>query len=172
MNRHLPGNHNVALVFTRCILNNADYTPVGFSNPGTTSYAHQLATAFAFTSPLLIIAEHPDTLLQSKALPLIKAVPSVWDETVVLPESSISERAVLARRSGNEWYLVVLNGNRPRKISLTPHFLKDGKWNAFIAKDDLNEQKNLLIEEQCIHAGETLNIDLNGNGGYVARFTR
>ncbi|MDR1336243.1 MAG: glycoside hydrolase family 97 protein [Tannerella sp.] len=172
MNLHLSGNHNVALVFTRCILNNADYTPVGFSNPGTTSYAHQLATAFAFTSPLLIIAEHPDTLLQSKALPLIKAVPPVWNETLVLPGSSISERAVLARRSGDEWYLVVLNGSRPGQITLTSDFLKDGKWNVFAAKDDASEQRNLLIEERCIQAGETLTINLNSDGGYVARFTR
>jgi alpha-glucosidase len=172
MNQPIPGNHNVALVFTRCILNNADYTPVGFSNPGTTSWAHQLATAFAFTSPLLVVAEYPDTLLQSKALPLIKGIPSVWDETIVLPESSIEETAVLARRSGNEWYLILLNGNQPKQITLTPHFLKEGKWAASIARDDSNQQKNIITEVRIYNAGEKLTISLNREGGYVARFIK
>jgi alpha-glucosidase len=32
---------------------------------------------------------------------LIESLPSVWDETIVLPISEIGERAALARRSGD-----------------------------------------------------------------------
>jgi alpha-glucosidase len=176
MNEPIPGNHNVALVFTRCILNNSDYTPVGFSNPGATSWAHQLATAYAFTSPLLSFAEHPDMVFLNKTiaatLPLLKTIPTVWDETVVLPESSVAETAILARRSGDDWYLVVLNGNRPKQLNVKTDFLKEGKWNAFMVKDDAARQDNMIVEERILQANELLNIQLNNDGGYVAKFVK
>jgi hypothetical protein len=66
--QHLPAGHNVALVFTRCILNNADYTPIGFSNPCNTTWTHQLAAAYAITSPLITMAENPAMLLEDERL--------------------------------------------------------------------------------------------------------
>jgi alpha-glucosidase len=172
----IPGNHNVVLVFTRCILNNSDYTPVGFSTPGPTSWAHQLATAYAFTSPLLVMPEHPDTLFLNKTiaatLPLLKTIPTVWDETIVLPESSVAETAILARRSGDDWYLVVLNGKRPKQLNVKTDFLKEGKWNAFMVKDDAARQDNMIVEERILQANELLNIQLNNDGGYVAKFVK
>jgi alpha-glucosidase len=176
MREPIPGRHDVALVFTRCILNSADYTPVGFSNSALTSWPHQLATAFAFTSPLIVIAENPDTLFTNpttaKVLPLMEALPTVWDETIVLPESSVSETAVLARRSGNDWYLAILNGDKSKELTITTNFLKEGKWDLFVAKDDAEKQKNILTERRTVDAGESLNIHLNSNGGYVAQFLK
>lgn len=175
MDQHLPATHNVALVFTRCILNNADYTPVGFSNPGTTSWAHQLATAYAFTSPLVVVAEHPDYLLRNAAtapaLPLIKALPAVWDETRILPGSSVAGRAIMARRSGDTWYLTVLNGNRAETISVDTGFLPAGKWSLYAVTDVPEMQRSMAAEADTISAGDKLNIRLNCEGGYVAQLT-
>ena len=42
---------------------------------------------------------------------MLKAIPTVWDETVVLPESVIGELAGLARRSDDQWFLFIVNGN-------------------------------------------------------------
>lgn len=176
MNQHLTGNHNVALVFTRCILNNADYTPIGFSNPGETSWAHQLATGFAFTSPLLVVAEHPDTLFMNEKitpmLPLLKAMPAVWDETIVLPESSISSMAVLARRSGAEWYWIALNGNTSDKIVVNTEFLGSGEWKAYCIMDDLNDAKNVVCYKKTIASGEEWPIEMRSNGGAVIQFVQ
>ena len=130
--QHLPAGHNVALVFTRCILNNADYTPIGFSNPCNTTWTHQLAAAYAITSPLITMAENPAMLLEDErlkpVLPFIKTLPSVWDETIVLPGSSIGETAVLARRNGEDWYLVILNGEQSRDVEVNLDFLPLGRW--------------------------------------------
>jgi alpha-glucosidase len=176
MGEHLPGRHNAALVFTRCILNNADYTPIGFSEPGSTSWAHQLATAYSFTSPLLVVAEHTDTLLHNpviaSVLPLIKTIPVVWDETVALPQSRIAEIAVLARRSGDVWYLAILNGDSAKEITISTDFLKEGQWNGFFVEDDSCMQKNMIVNEYPINAGDSLTVRLNSEGGYVARFVR
>lgn len=175
MNQPIPANHNVALVFTRGILNNSDYTPIGFSRPAGTTFTHQLATAYAFTSPLVTVAEHPDTLFNNPdlalAIPFIMSLPSVWDETLVLDGSSIAETAVLARRSGNDWYLVVLNGGRSKTIEVQLDFLKKGKWKMQAVKDVKGMQRKMNIEKKTVTSGQKISIELNSEGAYLAKFT-
>lgn len=175
MKQPIPGNHNVALVFTRCILNNADYTPIGFSNPGSTSWVHQLATAYAFTSSLIVVAENPDILMdisvKTGILPFIKEIPSVWDETIILPQSSISEMAILARRKGNDWYLIALNGKSKKAVTVETDFLMKGNWKLFAAEDDPYNQKNIILRYLKISSGEPLTLSLNSEGGYLAKLT-
>lgn len=176
MNQPIPGNHNVALIFTRGILNNSDYTPVGFSRPANTTWTHQLATALAFTSPLLTFAEHPDTLFMnhniSLVLPLIKALPTVWDETIILKGSSIAETAIMARRSGDNWYLVILNGRKKKTVTVKLDFLKKGIWKSFTVKDVKNNQRKMSVVEGTIVGNSQLLIELNEEGGYVAKFSK
>lgn len=176
MKQPIPGTHNVALVFTRCILNNSDYTPVGFSNPAKTSWTHQLACAYAFTSPLTVIAENPDTLLnvsiQTGILPFIRELPTCWDETIVLPQSSISETAVLARRKGSDWYLAALNGNRSKTLTIETRFLGEGTWKLLSVEDSPESQRNMITRIDSIKAGESLSFQLNQEGGYLAKFSR
>ncbi|OGC02308.1 glycoside hydrolase, partial [candidate division KSB1 bacterium RBG_16_48_16] len=103
--------HNATLPFTRMLAGHADYTPMHFGpRRCETSEAHQIAAAIIFQSSILIYAEHPQNILNHKAVELIKEIPSVWDETVVLPASEIGEVAAFARRRGDKWFLAVLNG--------------------------------------------------------------
>jgi len=111
----IPPWHNAALPFTRYLTGHADYTPVGFSNPGPTTWGHQIATSILFTSPMNVIAEHPGFLLDNPAaapaLDLLKSLPTTWDETIVLPVSRIGRLAAMARRRGNAWYIAALTGD-------------------------------------------------------------
>lgn len=95
----IPAWHNAALPFTRLVVGHGDYTPLGYSRPGPTTFAHQLATVILFTSPMQVIAEHPEVLLTdpatAPALDLLTQIPAVWDETVVLEPSAIGELAML-----------------------------------------------------------------------------
>lgn len=92
-NQNIPASHNAALPFTRGVLGAADYTPIAFTMPGGTTAAHQLAFALLLDSPLLTIAENPFVLSGDEryrpALDIIRRLPTVWDETVVLPQSEI-----------------------------------------------------------------------------------
>ena len=178
MNQPIPSNHNVALIFTRCVLNNSDYTPIGFSNPGNTTWTHQLATAFAFTSPLTVVAEQADTLVNNpiikKVHPFLKALPTQWDETVILPGSSIADRALMARRYGEDWYIVILNGREGKQVSVKTDFLKEGKWLLSEVNDDLADDgdKNMIVSEKTVSAGDEISVTLKANGGYLARLTK
>ena len=128
--------HNAALPFTRLVVGPGDYTPLGYSRPGATSWAHQLATVVQFTSPLQVLAEDPEMLLHDPAtqpaLDVLKAIPTVWDETRVLPPSRIGELSIIARRSGTQWFLAILNGRSEataiKGLALT--FLGSGGYHA------------------------------------------
>ena len=104
---------------SRMLAGHADYTPVHFgARRGDTTVVHQVATAAVLTSPLLTYGANPRALLASPAVEMIKAIPAVWDETIVLPPSEIGELAALARRKGDVWFVAVLNG--PAAVSQKP----------------------------------------------------
>lgn len=117
---YITAAHNAALPFTRFVVGHADYTPLSFTVPGATTFAHQLATLVCFDSYMQTIAESPELLLSEPvvrpALGLVRAVPTVWDEVRVLPQSEIGKLAILAKRSGNDWYIGILNGENKEKI--------------------------------------------------------
>ncbi|TLS49012.1 glycoside hydrolase family 97 protein [Paenibacillus antri] len=169
----IPAWHNAALPFTRFVAGHGDYTPVGFSNPGETTYAHQLATMVAFTSPLQVVAENPAFLLEEAAarpaLDVLKSIPSVWDETRALPPSAIGELAVLARRSGEAWFLGVLNGKAERTtVRLPLSFLDDGAAYDAVEIVDRGPGSMARKEGMRVASRDAVDIVLEPNGGYVA----
>ncbi|TKG94292.1 alpha-glucosidase [Puteibacter caeruleilacunae] len=189
----LPASHNAALPFTRFITGHGDYTPLAFSAPGETTWAHQLATLVCFYSPFQCIAEDPAYLLKEKrilpALELIKKVPSTWDETIVLPDSKIGELAAIARRKGNNWYVGILNTGKSRRVDIKCDFLAQNSYNTEIYTDDLdaelvniegiNPRANLkkgkfaipFQREDIVCEEETsLSLELAANGGAVIWF--
>ena len=146
---YITAAHNAALPFTRFVVGNADYTPLSFTVPGTTSFAHQLATLVCFDSYMQTIAESPELLLTEPqvrpALGFIRDVPTIWDEVRVLPPSEIGKLAILAKRSGKLWYIGILNGEDKEKV-LQLDLNRFIHGNAVIETftDDLNAPKVLL----------------------------
>ncbi len=192
-NQHLPPSHNVTLPFTRFLVGHGDYTPVYYTNPGPTSLTHQLATPIVFYSPVQVYAESPDILQNhpemQKTLSVLKDIPTVWDETIVLEESELGQVAAFARRSGNRWFIGVLNNESPRNIELSLSFLDDGKYIADIVEDDLARAPlnvkglnklaiNYLAEHEStiqfsltqrqVRSSDILSINMTSGGGYVA----
>ncbi|SHF83769.1 alpha-glucosidase [Arenibacter palladensis] len=191
----LTASHNAALPFTRYVTGHGDYTPLGFTEPGETSWAHQLGTLIAFYSPFNCIAENTQFLLNNEAiapaLNFIKSVPTVWDETYVLPQSKIGELAAIARKKDDDWYLGILSSGSSKEMTIDLNFLKDGEYSAEILADDieaqpinlegLNKEANLrqwntaipfkkLTEMVSVEGKVT--IQLAANGGAAIRFIR
>ncbi len=146
--------HNVLLPFTRLAVGHGDYTPLSFVNPGNTTFAHQLATLVAFNSPLQVVAEDPYVLMHeptvAPALDFIKAVPTVWDETIVLPQTELGKSAVVARRTGDDWFIYALNGTDEAfdlnidVLSFVPAYYQ---FEASLFLDDRESEKMKLIME-------------------------
>lgn len=149
---YIPSYHNAALPFTRLMVGHGDYTPLTFTVPGETSFAHQLATLVCFNSPLQTIAEDPGLLLNevhvNLAADFVRNVPTVWDEVRVLPQSEIGKLAVIAKRKGCDWYIGILNGEAIEKtinLNLDPYTGHLVFVEAYV--DDLKSDKVLLSME-------------------------
>jgi alpha-glucosidase len=164
--------HNTTLPFTRFLAGHGDYTPVHFgARRGDTTWAHQIATAAIFDEPLLTYAAHPTNLLNHPAVEMIRSIPAVWDETIVLPLSSIGEVAAMARRSGDRWFVAVINGPTGRKIDIPLSFLGEGSYETSIVHDGA-APASVRMENRAARRTETVTIDLPEGGGYLARFSR
>jgi alpha-glucosidase len=163
---------NTMLPFTRMLAGHADYTPVIFGERRKeTSWAHQIASAAIFTSPLLVYGAHPKNILANPAADIIKSIPSVWDETIALPACEIGELAVFARRSGSTWFLAVMNGSTARTVKIPLGFLGGGKRQGTIARDRKDEAAALTIENIFVSRNDSLTIELRAGGGFIGRFT-
>jgi alpha-glucosidase len=165
--------HDTTLPFTRYLAGHGDYTPTHFgARRGDTTWAHQIATAAVFDEPLLTYGAHPTNLLAHPARAMIQSIPSVWDETIVLPMSDIGEVAAFARRSGKTWFLAILNGPAARTLQVPLSFLGSGGHQAMIVRDRPDNAAAVTIENTTARRSDSLKIQLNDGGGFIARFFR
>ena len=165
--------HDTTLPFTRMLAGHADYTPVHFGERRReTSWAHQIASAAIFTSPVLIYGAHPKSILENPAADLIKSVPSVWDETIALPGSEIGEIAAFAKRNGNRWFLPIMNGPIAKTIKVTLSFLDNDRYQAMLVRDRNEDGAAVNIEQTTVSSRDILTIELRAGGGFVARFSK
>lgn len=168
----LPPGHYASLPFTRFIAGHGDFTPCTF-NPqmikGTT-FALQLATAICYLSPVMFYADTPENYLRTPAVDVIKAIPSVWDETVVLPGSRIGDLAALARRSGSTWFVAIINGGPQRSYKLNLSFLDAGEFSSVQLADHPQRPDNLVRSEANVRGEASLQVKMNAGGGFVAMF--
>ncbi len=165
--------HDATIPFTRLLAGPADYTPVHFGERrNDTTWAHQIATAVIFTSPLLTYAAHPAAILANPAVDVIRAIPAVWDETRVLPGSEIGEAAVFARRKADEWFIAAVNGETARRVEIRLDFLRAGSWKAQLVRDAGAAGDSVSVETLVVRKGARWAIDLLPGGGFTARISR
>jgi alpha-glucosidase len=148
----------------------ADYTPMVFGERrNDTTWAHQIATAAIFTSPMLIYGAHPQSILDNPAVEVIKAIPSVWDETRVLPGSEIGDVAAFARRRGKDWFIAVVNGADARTLDVPLSFLGAGNYRATLVRDSSERPDAVQMETLTLQRGGSLKVRMQPGGGFVAR---
>jgi hypothetical protein len=116
-------SHNATLPFTRNVVGPMDYTPCAFSNsqhPHITTNAHELALTVLFESGLQHLADRPESFLAQpeEVKQFLGKLPAAWDETKLIAGYP-GQNVVIARRSGNTWYVAGINGtDEPLTINL------------------------------------------------------
>jgi len=164
--------HEVTLPFTRMLAGLADYTPMHFTRKlADTTWAHQVANAVILQAPLLVFAAHPANILANPTVDVVKSIPSVWDETVVLPTSDIGQVAAYARRKGDTWFLAVANGINAKTVRVDLSFLGQGTYISTLVRDTC-EAAAVKIEHMTLSRSDTLYVDLRSGGGFVGRFVK
>jgi len=169
----ISSTHNVTIPFTRLLAGHGDYTPCTFDPKRMkgTSWAHQLACAIVFTSPVTHWADNPKNYLGNPALDVLKTIPPVWDKTRVLAVSEIGKVAAFARRSGKTWFVGILNGRGKRTVEIDLAFLAGGTYQAVTLADDAAKPDAFVRSEKRVNANDPLKVVMRSGGGYVARYT-
>ncbi len=146
-------SHNATLPYTRNVIGPMDYTPCAFSDsqhPHITSLAHELALTVLFESGLQHLADRPESFLAQpqQVQDFLGQLPTVWDETRFV-SGYPGESAVLARRSGNTWYVAGINGKDDPQTLATDLSFIGKKWkNIQMFVDDASGQWQISSTKQ------------------------
>lgn len=175
--------HNVTLPFTRMVAGPMDYTPgaminfhekdhkVWFNLPASIgTRCHQLGMYVVYESPLQMLADSPSNYYrEEKCMEFLSQVPVVWDETRVL-KASVGEYIVVARRSGNTWFIGGMVGKKGQKFDITLDFIKGNKtltcWEDGVNVDQ--QAQDFACRTKKVKQGDTITISMYDGGGYVA----
>jgi alpha-glucosidase len=167
--RTLPPAHDTILPFTRYVVGPGDYTPTVFNPKELRGYtwARELAQAIVFTSPFLCYADHPTNYLSNPALDVLKAIPSTWDETIVLPGSEIGKCAAFARRNGKTWFIGVMNGGETTMLDFSLDFLGRGKFQMIQFSDAPDRTDAWQRDEKIVTRKDAVKLSLRPSSGAV-----
>jgi alpha-glucosidase len=102
---------------------------------------------------------------------VIKSIPAVWDQTVVLPDSEIGELAAYARRTGDTWFVAAMCGPQAKTLQVPLSFLGLGPYQRLSVRDG-DSDASVTIERTTNERGDSLRVELRAGGGFVARFSR
>ena len=138
------------------------------NNGGTTrrtTDVFQLATAVLFQNPIQNFALAPNNLTDAPQLCLdfLKEIPTEWDEVKYI-DGYPGKYVVLARRSGNKWYVAAINAEKETlKLNVDLSFLgeKNVKWYG----DDKNQQPQLT--DKKLKSGKPVALTIDAQGGVV-----
>lgn len=106
-------------------------------------------------------------IIENEELGFFDALPTVWDETIVL-EGKIGEYATFARRSGDNWFIGSLAAKQGRTIEIPLNFLdKDNEYEATIYNQNSEDLENntVAIEKIKVNSGTVISKKLMGDSG-------
>ncbi len=179
----LPAEHEVTVAMTRMLAGPLDFHQGSFRTvrPGEFqthfaaplvigSPARTLASYVVYQNHLSMVADYPSAYRGHPALPILAAIPTTWDETRVL-DAKLSEFIVIARRSGETWYIGAMTDVHARSLHLPLNFLAAGRYRAEQFVDDETASTRFLIREDSVTSTSHLKLALSAAGGGLVRLT-
>jgi alpha-glucosidase len=179
----------LTILFTRMLAGAGDNTICYYDGrvDENASHAYQLAKSVCLYSPwqFLYWYDRPDrsprraggaggganVIGDEPELEFFDHVPTVWDDTKVI-HGQIGEYAVLARRSGDSWFVGCMNGAAPRTLDVPLDFLdKARQYVAHVYSDDpdVSTRTHVKITHGLVDSAATLKVELPSRGGQAIR---
>jgi alpha-glucosidase len=131
-----------------------------------TTPAFELALSVLFLSGIQHFAQAPEgmAIVPNEVKDFLRTLPDYWDDIKFL-EGYPGKYVVIARRSGNRWYIAGINGDQNEmKVNFDVSSFKKNKATLFTdgAKGELFSRTvlNTAAQKKC-------DIELNGNSGFV-----
>ena len=177
--------HSVNVAYTRLLAGPVDFHLGGFRavareefqardlNPlvmGTR--CNQIALYVVYENPMPMVADDPSAYEGQPGFDFLVDVPTTWDETRFVA-GEVGEYVVVARRSGDTWYVGGITNWTPRELHLPLDFLGKGRFEAKLYLDATGDSKDpneLREERRDVSATETLNASLGSGGGIAGVF--
>ena len=172
--------YDVTVPYLRGMCGYADYTPgamknayrkdfkVDYSKPMSMgTKAHQLALYITLDSPLSMLADSPTNYEQEPvATSFIASLPRRYDEKVVM-SGTMGKYIVVARRSGQDWYVGGLTNWESRDIEMDWSFLDSERRYTIQAFTDADRAEKFRLSETT--PAECRNIHLASGGGFLLK---
>lgn len=125
----------------------------------------QLATAVLFQSPIQNFGVTPNNLKEfpDYIINFLKAVPTVWDETVFL-DGYPGKYCVLARRHKDTWYVTGINAEKQaKKLMLSLPMLAGKTLSLYSDKENRESQ----LQPVSLNKKNELNVVIQPEGGII-----
>ena len=147
--------HDLILPFGRMMAGPMDYTPGAMHNAQKKDFqaifdtpmsmgtrCHQLAMYVCYESPLQMLCDAPSNYYKEpECMEFLSAVPSVWDQTLVL-KAKVSDYLLIARRNDNNWYIGGMTDWDERDFDVNLSFLPKGKqYKMTLYRDGINANR-------------------------------
>jgi alpha-glucosidase len=177
--------HDLLIPFIRMVAGPMDYEPGFYVNANEKTFrplddhimsqgtrCHQLAMFVAYESPLQMFSGNPsDALMEPDYTSFLLSLPTTWDDTKVI-DAKLGDYLILARRKGDDWYLVAMTDWSGREFEVDLSFIGSGDFTASICQDGLNAAKNgrdYRLVTQKVNQSKKLKITMAPGGGYLAK---
>ena len=174
-NEEFPdATHNTILPFTRMINGAADYTICYYDKRLKTTHAHQLAASLIFYSPLQTIFwyDKPSFYGSEPEIEWFEELQTVFDESKVI-DGTPGKNVMIARRSGEEWFVGLITNNDASTQKVDLSFLEDGKTYVAHLYTDGGEETGTRTQVKCskllLTGKQALMFALKPSGGAAVR---
>tara|TARA_R110002050_G_scaffold192150_3_gene327124 strand:+ start:5729 stop:7702 length:1974 start_codon:yes stop_codon:yes gene_type:complete len=163
-------NHCAMLPFTRNAFDPMDFTPMNltgltYSNCiRKTTPAFELALSVLFLSGIQHYAQDPEGMAKvpDDVKSFLKTLPDYWDDVEFL-DGYPGKYVVIARRSGERWYIAGINGETNEKeVNLDLSSFRKSKATLFT--DGTDEE---LFSKTILNKTNKCDLTMNANGGFV-----
>ena len=185
--RDIDPDHDATIPFIRMVAGPMDYTPGAMMNMDSVNYypqftrptsqgtrAHQVALYVLYESPLQMLSDSPSNYIrEQETTDFIVNIPVVWDDIKGL-DGKVGDYLLLARRSGNEWFVGAITDWRARDMELDLSFLPAGNYEIDIFQDGINADRHANDYKRIkrnVSNGDKINLHLAPGGGWAARIS-
>jgi alpha-glucosidase len=120
------------------------------------------------------VCDHPDNILGKPGADFLKIVPTVWDDIKFL-SGYPGDHVAIAKRSGDKWFIGVMNTRVGKSVPLKLDFLPAGDYEAEIWADAKNSDKEpmeIKKTTKSVKSGDEIKVTMAKNGGFVALVKR
>jgi alpha-glucosidase len=174
--------HAVNVAYTRALAGPVDFHLGGFRSVSRAEFrprdraplvmgtrCHHLALYVVYENPMPMVADAPTSYEGQSGFDFIRDVPTTWDETRFVAGEP-GEYIVVARRSGNTWYIAGITNWTKRNIDVPFRFLHSGSYVVKLYVDgSMDESKTNVIkaENRKASPSKSLLVRMAPGGGFV-----